>query len=156
MLTVLCIFFNMSILIWDVWFSEPRVHIKLEGLSWFPSLGLQIFARLRAYPLSLGHQLNVLPGCLIGVDLAPYRLMACLGCGLKYGCVQNIRFLTRYSYIFIKIPVPFIVVLVLHKHFPSFSAQSHCLIKLDIFVSVSLNWKHFLRLVTKVYVMLYS
>lgn len=43
------------------WFSGPTIHLKLEGLSWFRSLGLLIFAQLEAYPLkSLEYQLNVL------------------------------------------------------------------------------------------------
>lgn len=61
MLTVICLFSNMFIKVRMFRFSGPTVHLKLEGLSWFPSPGLQIFARLEAYSMkSLEYQLNVL------------------------------------------------------------------------------------------------
>lgn len=59
-------------------FSGPTVHLKLEGLSWLCSLGLQIFARLETHQSkSLENHLNVPIMLLLaasqGEARAPYR-----------------------------------------------------------------------------------
>lgn len=72
-------------------FSGPTVHLKLEGLSWFPSLWTTDICTVRGLSIE---ESRVSPECTDhvfflaasqGGDLAPYRLMAHFGCGLKQG-----------------------------------------------------------------------